>query len=603
MKRVLRFWTSLAVVTVVVWGGSSRVFPAGVRAAEDFATVAEKTDYRLTASYAETVDYLRRLEAASPWVKLTVFGKSPQGRDLHCFIVSRERAFTPADAKKTGKVIVLIQNGIHSGEIDGKDACLALLREICITKERASLLDSAILLVIPIFNVDGHENNARDTRANQDGPENSGFRTTAQLFNLNRDYMKADAPEMRAWLSLWRAWMPDFFIDNHVSDGGDWQYLIQYTMPWHPNAAPSLRAWTRTYFDPDVMAHAAQVGVKVFPYAFFRGGSVDEGVSSYVENPRFSTGYTALWNRPGLLVETHSLDSYRTRVLGNHAFMVAVLENLNRNAASLKQAIAVADSATIAGLTDPVPFRFQSDGDSVMIDFAGYAFDSVKSVASGQYYPVWDRSRPTVWRIPYFGTFKPRVQVTPPRAYLIPREWTEPIARLRAHGVRLDTLRLSWPGRVEMYHLDSVEWAGESFESHLSATYRATGHDTTVTFPAGTIVIDLRQPAAKVAIHLLEPQSPDALVAWGLWNSIFEQKEYIEDYVIDPLADSMLAHDPELRATFEAKLAADSSFAKNPWARRGFFSKRTRYSETQIGWYPVARLLGPIPPTDPLKER
>ncbi|MEW5702200.1 MAG: M14 family metallopeptidase [Candidatus Zixiibacteriota bacterium] len=574
----------------------------GWTADADFTTVAEQSGYRLTASYDETVDYVRRLEAASPWVKVTVFGQSPQGRDLHCVVVSREGAFTPTAARTTGKVIVLIQNGIHSGEIDGKDACMALLRDICITKSRASLLDSTILLIIPIFNVDGHEINARDTRANQDGPENAGFRTTAQWLNLNRDYMKADAPEMQAWLRLWREWMPDFFIDDHVSDGGDWQYLIQYTMPWHPNAAPSLRRWTRETFDPDVTARTAAAGIKIFPYAFFRG-PLSAGVMSYVESPRFSTGYTALWNRPGLLVETHSLAPYRERVLGNHTFLVAVLENISQNATSLKQAIAQADAAMADGVTDSIPFRFQSNGDSTMIDFYGYAVDSAQSAASGEYYPIWDHARPVTTRIPFFGTNVPRLQVAPPRAYLIPREWMEPVARLRLHGVHLDTLRVPWTGAVQMYYLDSAKWGREPYESRFSVTYRTTRHDTVATFPAGTIVVGLRQPAAKVAVHLLEPQGSDALVAWGFWNSIFEQKEYIEDYVIDPLADSMLAHDADLRAAFETRLASDTAFARSPWARRSFFYRRTRFAETQIGWYPVARLVGPIPPTDPLDKR
>ncbi|MBI3872486.1 MAG: M14 family metallopeptidase [candidate division Zixibacteria bacterium] len=586
----MRFLTAKIAILLLVAPGAAP--------ADDWSTVAEQTMYQKTSSYQQTLDYLKRLEAASPWVRVTTFGKSAQGRDLHCVIVSREGAFAPADAKRTGKVIVLIQNGIHPGEIDGKDASLALLRDVAITKKRVALLDSVILLVIPIFNVDGHENTIRNTRANQDGPTNAGFRVTAQILNLNRDYLKADAPEMRAWLRLWRDWLPDFFVDDHVTDGGDWQYTIHYTMPWHPNAAPTIRAWTTRYFDADVTAAVEKAGFKIFPYATPRGADPRRGVITFVDIPRFSTGYTALWNRPGLLVEMHMLKDYRTRVLGNYAFLAAVLDNLNRNASSLKVAIAMADAQTLAGLNEPYPLTFDSDGDSVMVDFAGYATDSAKGVASGAFHPVFDRHKPVTQHVPYFGTFKAKVSIVPPRAYFIPREWTEILARLRLHGIRLDTLTAPFTTKAQMYHLDSAGWAREPFEGHLAVTYRTTAQDTSITFPAGTVVIDLHQPAAKVAMQALEPQGPDAFVAWGLWNAIFERKEYIEDYVIDPLADSMMAADGSLRAAFKARLATDTAFAKNTTARREYFYERSRFAEAQIGWYPVARFFGGMPAVD-----
>lgn len=597
MIRVLRFGGWFVAI------GMCLSLAAGPARAEEFTTPAERSDYRRTATFDESVDYFQRLEKASDLVKVTQFGTSPQGRALHLVIVSRDRAFTPEAAKKTGKVLFLIQNSIHAGEMDGTDACLALVRDIVITKERAALLDSVILLIIPIFNVDGHENTIRYTRPNQGGPENAGFRATAQFLNLNRDYMKADAPEMRAWLGMWLEWMPDIFVDDHISDGADWQYPICYNVPIHPNTPETIREWTRTLFNPDVKSQVEKAGFKTFPYAFLRGTTLQGGVSTFVDSPRLSTGYTMLWNRPGILLEMHSLKDFRTRVLGNHAFLVAMLNNLNHNAGSLKRAIATADSQTASGLTEPYPLSFRPDGDSVMIDFAGYEYDTAHSMATDGRYPKYRHDKPRVWRIPYFGTFKPRVTVVPPRAYLIPREWDEQINRLRVHGIRLDSLLQPLTAKVELTYLDSLKWSTSPYEGRMQPRYRCVVHDTMVTFPAGTIVVDLRQPGAKVAIQALEPQGYDSWAAWGFWNTIFERKEYIEDYVIDPLADSMLAADAELKADFESRLKSDTAFAKDVDARRRYFYERSHFAETQVNWYPVVRLMGALPPVAPLTPR
>ena len=575
------------------------ILAATVRA-DDFATVAERSDYRLTASYNETVAYARKLDSASTWIHVDTFGVSPQGRPLLYLVASKDGAFTPAAAKTTGKTILLVQNGIHSGEIAGKEACFALLRDMVINKSKAALLDHVIVVVIPIFNVDGHENNARDTRTNQDGPENAGFRVTAQLYNLNRDYLKADTPEMRAWLRLWRAWMPDFFIDDHITDGMDWQYEIAYTIPWHQNDAPQIVAWTRDQFEPDVKNRVEQAGYHMFPYAFSMGKTILSGLTTFVPTPRFSNGYTSLWNRPGMLIEIHSLKDFKTRVLSNYAVLDAVLENLNQTGASLKRAIAAADSITLAGLTDPYPLTFRRTGDSVMVDLLSYEFDTVSSPITRGDYIRYDRNHPKTYRLPYRDVFEPAASVVPPHAYLIPREWTEQIEHLKWQGIRLDTLVAPFTATVERYFFDSLKWADEPYEGHFRVSYEITPHDTTMTFPAGTYVIDMRQPAAKVAIHTLEPQGPDALVRWGYWQQVFERKEYIEDYTIDPLAQQMIAQDPDLRAAFEAKVASDTAFANNPRARRMFFYERSPYFETQLNWYPVVRFMGDLPRVAPV---
>lgn len=569
--------------------------------AEDFITVTERNDFRITSSYAETVDYFKRLDEASPFATLTVFGRTPQQRDLHCLVVSSDKAFTPEAAAKTGKVVILIQNGIHAGEIDGKDASMILLREILITKERASLLDSVIMLVIPMISPDGHENNSRYTRANQYGPENAGFRTTAQRYNLNRDYMKADAPEMQAWIRLWTTWLPDFLIDNHVTDGHDWQYVVNYTVPWHPNAAPQVREWTINTFDPYFRPRCTELGFPPFAYAFPLGNRADGGIGTFVDPPRFSTGYAIIWNRTGMLIEMHSLKEYKARVLGNHAAMVAVLEILNRDRSGLKRAIADADARILGGTLDSLPMSFQPTGESTFVEVLNYPRTMDSSTVTGGKYPRWDRTKPQTDTVPYFASFRPRKSIGVPRAYLIPREWTVIIDRLRIHGVQLDTLTAAAELPVQLYRLDSVKFEKESFEGHVRVAYKPTACDTTLQFPVGTVVVNTRQLAVKVAMHALEPEGSDSFLSWGFMNTILEQKEYGDNYVVDPFADSLYTANAEVRAEFDAKVAADTAFAKSISAKRDFFYKRSRFAEAGYNWYPVARTMTEVENTEAWK--
>lgn len=582
---------------------ASLALGAHIAIAEDFTTVAERSDFRITSTYDETVDFYKRIEAASPLAKLTVFGQTSQQRDLHCLIVSADRAFTPEVAQKSGKAIILIQNGIHAGEIDGKDASMILLREILITKERAALLDSVIVLMIPIFSADGHENNSRYTRPNQYGPENAGFRVTAQRYNLNRDYMKTDSPEMRAWIKLWTTWIPDFFIDNHVTDGHDWQYVTTYTMPWHPNAASQVRDWTNKVFDPYFIPRCTELGFPPFPYAFPRRDHPNQGIGTFVDIPRFSTGYTALWNRPGLLIEMHSLKDYKPRVWGNHAAMVAVLEVLNRDCSGLRKAIADADAALVSGLLESIPLTYEASGESTFAAVLNYPVTMDSSEVTGGKYPRWDHSRPITDTLPYFGTFRAKKSIAPARAYLIPKEWTEVIDRLLGHGVKLDTLEFAAELGVEMYRLDSVKFDAQSFEGRVRVSYKTNVIDTTVRYPSGTVVVNTRQLAGKVAIQALEPDGPDSFLSWGFMNTIFEQKEFADGYVLDPLADSTYANNPAIRAAFDARVASDTAFAKSTSAKRDFFFKRSRFAESGLNWYPITRATTELPITLPMREK
>jgi murein tripeptide amidase MpaA len=298
----------------------------------DWATPSEKSNYRTTPRYDETMAYIRRIAAAAPkQVKIEQFGETAGGYPLYVVIVAKDVNLTPAAAHEANRAVVLVQNGIHAGEIDGKDASLALLRDVVITKTQAKLLDRAVLVIIPVYNVDGHERVSKYNRINQNGPEEMGFRTNAQNLNLNRDYMKADTPECRAFLALYNKWQPDFYFDNHVTDGADYQYDITYSVPNGPDVNPQIAAWVTKSLFPYVDESVSKTGHVIGPYV---DPIVPEdpvkGLRINQSTPRFSDGYMVMRNRPGMLVEMHMLKDYKTRVTGNYELMRATLEVINR---------------------------------------------------------------------------------------------------------------------------------------------------------------------------------------------------------------------------------------------------------------------------------
>ncbi len=577
--------------------------PMGVAAVDEpmpteWLTKAERTDFRETARYGETMEYCRRLEKASPWIRFTSFGKSGEGRELPLVIASKEQAFDPAAAVKTGKPIVLIQNGIHAGEIDGKDASLMLLREIAVTKQFASLLDHVILLVIPLYNVDGHERFGPYNRINQNGPAEQGWRVTANNLNLNRDYMKADAPETRAWLKLFSAWRPDLFVDTHVTDGADFQYDVTYLVENTFHAATSVARWATEHIVERVMPalDAAERHHLSSRYIFLREDTdPSKGLEDVVGGPRFSTAYVALQNRVAFLIETHMLKDYPTRVFATFDLLRLLLEEVNRDPESLRRAVRQADEETVAaahprGERPPFPLRFRVGKASTPVVFKGVKYRRELSQVSDGMRIVYENA-PMEMTVPRYDEILVDKSVALPLGYLIPAVWSNVIEVLAAHGLKLERVREPVTAEFESYRFRDVKWQEKPYEGRHPVTFQAELMRETRTYPAGSILVRLDQPAAKIAVYLLEPDSGEGFASWGFFDSIFEQKEYAEDYVLEKLAREMLAKDPALKKEFEDRVQTDKNFAGDPHRRLAFFYERSPWWDNRINVYPVARVM------------
>ncbi len=558
-------------------------------------TTAEKTDYQKTWRYDEAIAYAKKLDTASPLIQYRSIGKSNEGRDIPLLIAASGLAFTPELARRQGKAVVFIQAGIHAGEIDGKDAGFALLRDIAITKSRVDLLKNVVIIFVPIYNVDGHENFNPFMRINQNGPDEMGFRANSNNLNLNRDYMKADAPETRAWLKLWNEWRPDLFIDCHVTDGADFQYNVTYEYAHFQEVSPAIKGWMDEHFDGNVVPRVEKEGNLLTHYVEFAGREVTGGIATFIATPKYATGYTPLRNRAGLLIETHVFKPYKSRVRGTYDVLRYTIDEVGREKASLFVANVTADTQTIeSGKTydekRQFPLAVSTTNKSTPLAFKGVEYKMEDSAISGGKRIVYGTA-PLNITIPHFDEGKVDRSVAPPLYYIIPPQYKDAIDVLTLHGIKFERLKKPLEIEVESYQLNEPKWATSSFENRITLSCKTVPIKEKRTYADGSVLVPMAQEAANVAIHLLEPAGPDSFVYWGFFNSIFEQKEGGEGYVVEKLAREMLAKDPKLEEEFNRRLL-DPAFARNPRARLNFFYERSPYFLNQkVGVYPVGRIL------------
>jgi len=484
----------------------------------DFITFYEKSGFVSTPRYEETIDFCRKLDQATPILKYTTFGKSPQGRDLPLLIADRNGNFTPEAVRKSGNAVLLIEACIHAGESDGKDAGLMLLRDLAIHKNNLQLLDHVTILFIPILNTDGHERFGAYNRINQNGPEEMGWRTTAQNLNLNRDFLKADAPEMQAWLTLYNAWLPEFFVDCHVTDGADFQYTMTYALETKGNMEKDLSVWTESICEPYLVNEMKKSGFPVFPYVQFRNWhDPRSGLTLGVAPPMLSQGYTAVQNRPGLLIETHMLKPYKARVTSTYTMLFHTLEILSKEYKTLQKLEAQADAYTASEQfrKEPFPVNFtESFADSTQIEFLGFEYTIDTSDLTGGLWFKYDNQKPTIWQLTIFPNCRADKFVSLPEAYLIPPQFAAIIERLQLHNVKMTAIKHEVSCNVKSSRFSNIEWQQRSYEGHHKLTYELTDTFEQRTFPAGTMLVDMNQRTARVIAHLLEPASPDSYAAW-----------------------------------------------------------------------------------------
>src|SRR3954471_6419136 len=435
-------------------------------AIEKLRTRAETSHFEATGSYEETLDFLRQLQGHFPSMYLGFYGTSGQGRPMPFVVVSAEKAFTGRRAQRLPQPIVLIQNGIHAGEIDGKDASLLLLRDLALGRH-PEILDRITLVILPIYNVDGHERISPYNRPNQDGPrQGMGFRATANGLDLNRDYLKISSEEARSLIALVNAWRPHLHVDDHVTDGVNMAWTLTYTWAEAPQAPPPVDAWLRAHM-PAVLAATTKAGYKNGPYVdLIDHNDPVKGFNSWVGQPRYSTGYFPLRNRPSVLVEMHSYKPYEERVKANQAFLVALLQEIARDPAELTEAVAPAAAPTVApGKPDAPPSSVAVDVEASESDqadpirFPVFAGEMKTSVVSGKPLLLFHRGEVKEIEVPWIHQAKIVKSVPRPRGYLVLPGWPQIEARLRGHALRVEKLMQPTEIEVESMRVSEPKYA------------------------------------------------------------------------------------------------------------------------------------------------
>ncbi|MEZ4400732.1 MAG: M14 family zinc carboxypeptidase [Kofleriaceae bacterium] len=562
----------------------------------DLTTASERSGWTATGRYEEAARLCHDAAASYPRrARCESFGTSPEGRALVALVLSAH-GFEPAALARDHVPVLLVEAGIHAGEIEGKDAGFALVRDLLAGTAAPGLLDAATVVFVPIFNVDGHERFGPNNRPNQRGPIEMGFRTTAAAQNLNRDFAKADTPEMRALLGLWRRWDPTVFVDLHTTDGAKFEHDVAVMVAPRAGRDDALDAAGRALATA-LLARVTAAGH--LPLGFYPSFDVDDDPASGFTDgeapPRFSQAYAAARGRLGILVETHSWRRYAERVAATRAVLEALFAEAVAHGRAWRDAADAADAADAGLAGREVALSAQADGTARTIAFRGYRYQRVPSEVSGGTWTRYDETQPEVWHIPLRDHLVPALSVRAPGAgYLVGAGWADDVAaRLDAHGLRYQRLATDTTLDVETWRLPPGA-LGKTFEGRT--TVKVTGAWTRErrVVNRNALFVPIAQPHARLVLHLFEPTAPDALVAWGVFNAALERKEYMEGYVAEELARQMLT-DPATQAAFTAALA-DPAFAADPARRLDWFYQRSAAWDEQVGLVPVFRV-DAVPPT------
>ncbi|WP_096348757.1 M14 family metallopeptidase [Sphingomonas jeddahensis] len=557
------------------WSGASEKLIAPID--DRWITPAEQARFASSPSYAETRAWLERLDAASPLIEVKTFGRTGEGRDL---------IYVRASKSGASKPVVLIQAGIHAGEIDGKDAGLMLLRDIAL-RGKDPLLDHVDLVFVPVLNADGHERTNRLYRPHDRIPFAKGYRANARNLDLNRDYAKLDAPETRAIVALLRKLDPALYIDFHVSDGFDHQYDVTFTYAgWGKYARHRATAdWLEQRFGPAASEDLRRAGhvPGVYPSAIDAQDPA-RGIRFSPEGPRYSTGYGDFIGVPTVLVESHHLKPYRRRVLGSYVLMESALRFTGVEGARIAAAKATDRAARPTMLMTqwqptPQPIGF-------IDDFKGVAFETYLSPASGRLEQRW-LGRPISYRMPIIGQTSIE-QVHLPKAWWVPPGYTDVVERLALHGIRHD--RLDTPRTLDLDHVRFIAPTLKTpSEGRVPVQAQFVHESRKAVLPAGSVRVPSDQPLGLLAAALLEPESQDSFLAWGFFNGALQLEPGTDDFVLAAWGERALANDPALKVAFERKVASDQAFASDPAARLAWFRDRLLPADPYALRYPILR--------------
>jgi hypothetical protein len=554
----------------------------------DFTTVFEKSGGMETATYQETISYYERLANTYPEINIQAIGKTDSGKSLHLVTLNADSEFDFDKIRRSNKRILLINNGIHPGESDGIDATMILYRDI--VQGKISMPENTVLATIPIYNVGGSLNRNTGTRANQNGPVEYGFRGNARNYDLNRDFIKCDTDNAKTFAQIFHFVKPDVFIDNHVSNGADYQYTLTHLFTQHNKLGGSLGEYLNTVLMPALELKLAEKDWDITPYVNVFNQIPEIGFSQFMDYPRYSTGYTTLWNTLGMMVETHMLKPYKQRVEGTYELMISMIEIIEDNHEAIKAERDNAFTQLKIGSQYSLDWKIDSTN-STILNFKGYEGEFIKSEITGAKRLKYNRKKPFTKEIVYQNYFKPSIEVTIPKAYVVPQGWHNVIELLKLNNVEMKRFSRDTTITIESYRISKYETRKNAYEGHYP--HYNTEVELTekkVTYRTGDYLISTNQPAMRYLLETLEPNAPDSFFNWNFFDTILQQKEGFSPYVFEDEVLEILNSNPDLKKEFEAKKLSDSNFENNWYLQLNWIFEHTNHYEKAHMQYPITRM-------------
>ncbi|MEO9570436.1 MAG: M14 family metallopeptidase [Polaribacter sp.] len=557
---------------------------------KDFTTLFEKTKGKETPKYNEVISFYENLAEEFSGVSLFSFGQTDIGEPLHLVVYSQKEIYNVSEIKESPKNRILINNGIHPGESDGIDASMMLLRDIVQNDSLKEKYKNSIICIIPVYNIGGSLNRNSHSRANQNGPLEYGFRGNARNYDLNRDFIKQDTKNAAAFAEIFHTVNPDIFIDNHVSNGADYQYAITHLFTQHNKLGGNLGAFLEAEMRPGLEKSLQEKKIDITPYVNVWGTTPEAGFSQFFDSPRYSTGYTTLFHTLGLMVETHMLKPYKLRVEQTYELLFSALDFTEVNSEKIKELRTKSLAEVLSKETYPIAFKIDREN-STELQFKGFEGTYIDSKVTTGKRLFYDTSKPYTKPVKYYNNFVATKSVTIPKAYILQQGWHKVIERLKNNKIAFTRFKKDTIISVEVNHIDDFETRKEAYEGHyLHYNTSIEKSKKEILFKKGDIYISTNQNGVRYLLETLEAEATDSFFNWNFFDTILQQKEGYSSYVFEDIAEDFLTQNPLIKKEFEEKLKTDIKFAENPRIQLNFIYKKSPYYESAHLRLPIFKL-------------
>ena len=557
--------------------------------AQKITTVFEQSGGKESPDYHNIIKWWTQLDAQAPTVKMLTAGLSDAGFPLHLVLVSSDKDFNLGNLRKKNKRIILVNNGIHPGEPDGIDASMLLVRDIVTNKVK--LPENVVLAIIPVYNIGGCLNRSAFYRVDQEGPTEFGSRGNSQNLDLNRDFIKSDSKEARSFAGIFHLCDPDVFIDNHVSNGADYQHVMTLIASQHSKLGGVMGQFMNKVFEPALYASMKQKGYDLIPYVNAFGDTPENGWPEFLEGPRYSSGYASLWHTFAFVPETHMLKPYDQRVKATYELMLSFIDFTSKNSDEIRKTRDEQKRAAQTATAFPIGWTNDRTKNDERL-FKGYQSGRKPSEVSGLPRLYYDRTKPFEKTVKFYNTYVPKAMIKKPDAYIIPQGWWKVIDLLKTNQVVMRQFGRDTTIQVEVYRIDDYKTAPRPNEMHhINNEVKTSTTVKEMKFRKGDYYIPMNQVANRFIVEVLEPTSDDSYFAWNFFDGILGQKEGYSSYVFEDKAAAYLQQNPDIKAKLEQRRATDTAFAKSGSAQLNFVFQTTPYMEPDYLRYPVYRVV------------